>query len=119
MKFDINEKRKYQTIEGFGASGAKEKKRQSDISKELPVQEASGVLPYINVSKRRKNRAAYARRLCASGLNKRRGLASAEHALAHSLRPRRLMRSPLPNKNITRRKNEVKRCTKYFEQRAI
>lgn len=50
---------------------------------------------------------------------KRKGLASAEHALAHSLRPRRLMRLPLPNKNITRRKNEVKRCTKYFEQRAI
>lgn len=51
MRFDINEKRKYQTVEGFGASGAKEKKRQSDISKELPVQEASGVLPYIAVYK--------------------------------------------------------------------
>lgn len=51
MKFDINEKRKYQTVEGFGANSAKEKKRQSDISKELPVQEASGVLPYIAVYK--------------------------------------------------------------------
>ena len=51
MRFDINEKRKYQTVEGFGASSAKEKKRQSDISKALPVQEASGVLPYIAVYK--------------------------------------------------------------------